>query len=392
MIARRLAIVLAALLVAALVVRNAAVRAFADRAPATAAKVWASNPEVRIPLELTKIAEAAREGRAVPPDTLRAMYEVSRTAPLAPEPFLVRGVEAQLSGNLRAAEQAFLAARWRDGRSLPARYFLAEQYFRRGNVVNGLREVGALARLAPNGVQSLSPYVAAYARNTANWPELRRLFASEPDLADSSLVVLSADAANASTVMALADPKRSGPKSPWLTPLVASLTKAGQYARARDIWARVAQVRLAPGALIYDPEFRDAGTPPPFNWTLASSSVGLAERLEAGGLHAMFYGQQDGVLAGQMLVLPPGRYRLSAQLASAAGASEALKWNLVCDKTGASIASIPLRQAVSAGGVFEVAPSCPGQRLELFGASSDVPQQSELTIRSVSITPVGPNA
>ena len=115
-----------ALLLGAQVVRNASVRAFGRTAPAEAARLWGAHPDVRLSQGMTAIALAAREGRPVPPGLLAEVYAVSRIAPLSSEPYLVRGVQAQLTGDTRLAEQAFLAAKWRDGRSLPARYFLAD--------------------------------------------------------------------------------------------------------------------------------------------------------------------------------------------------------------------------------------------------------------------------
>ena len=66
--------------------------------------------------------------------------------------------------------------------------------------------------------------------------------------------------------------------------------------------------------LLFDPDFSKPEPPPPFNWALTSSTVGLAERQPGGRLHAIFYGQEDGALARQLLVLPPGRYHFSMRL------------------------------------------------------------------------------
>ena len=54
--------------------------------------------------------------------------------------------------------------------------------------------------------------------------------------------------------------------------------------------------------------------PPPFNWALTTSGVGLAERQPGGRLHAIFYGNVDGVLASQLVAMPAGTYRVGMQL------------------------------------------------------------------------------
>ena len=130
----------------------------------------------------------------------------------------------------------------------------------------------------PNGIGSVTPYVASYARNPARWPQLEALFRSDPDLAETTLTALAHDAANAPAILTLADPAHRNAKSPWLPVLLQTLVSAGEYQRARAIWADVAGVGQRGHQLLFDASFSDAVTPPPFNWTLTSSTVGFAER------------------------------------------------------------------------------------------------------------------
>ena len=171
----------------------------------------------------------------------------------------------------------------------------------------------------------------------------------------------------------------------WLPILVGSLGEAGQYAKARDIWSAVAHAPLAPGSLIFDPRFTDGEAPPPFNWMLASSTVGLAERLPGRGLHLIYYGQEDGVLASQLLVLPPGRYRLGTDAPSVPDSAGSLQWRLVCARDNEVIAAVALDDAIRRGWRFAAPSSCPAQRLELAGSASDVARQTDVTIRSVRL-------
>lgn len=383
-------VALIAVLLGVQVVRNAVVSAFAETAPAAAERVWSGHPDVEISSGLIAIAKSARERQGVSPAVFARIRDVAEREPLAADPYLVRGVQAQLSGNLSLAEQAFLAASWRDGRSLPARYFLADLYFRQRNARDGLREVGVLARLAPNGAQTVAPYVAAYARNRSNWPQLRALFRSEPELESLALVALSSDARNADTILALSNPQHRRPDSPWLAGLLNSLNGSGKYAKARQVWAMVSGVRVDQNSLIYDPRFVQSEAAPPFNWLLASSTLGLAERQQGGGLHVLYYGQEDGVLAGQLLTLPPGRYRFSNEIVGSPTNAASLQWVLQCHGTNAPIASVGL-DAASRGWRFDVPAACRGQRLELVGTSSDMPQQGEVRIRSVNLVPERPN-
>jgi hypothetical protein len=391
MIVRRLLIGLIALAVAVQLVRNAVVQALAETRPAEAARIWPGHPDAELASGLIAIATATRERTAILPIVFSEILDAARKAPLAPEPFLVRGVQAQLAGNGRLAEQAFLAAKLRDGRSLPARYFLADFYFRHGDSTRGLPEIGVLARLAPNGVQNLAPYVAAYAKNRSTWPQLKALFATDPRLEAETLVALAADPRNTEAVLALANPGRINPSSLWLAPLLQNLIKDGQYDRARAIWASVSRIRLDRSPLIFDPGFTRRDASPPFGWALTSSTVGFAERQRGGGLHVIFYGQEDGALASQLLVLAPGHYRLMTNAPGALRNVEALQWRLTCQGAAAPFASVPLSASIS-GWTFTVAPGCGAQKLDLFGSSADIPKQSEATIRSLNIAAERPNA
>ena len=371
-----------ALLAAVQVVRTAVVARYASTNPMLAARVWPSHPSSQMWLGMTEIGRAMNQRRPVAPIVIDRIMDAARKAPLAPQPFLVRGVQAQVAGNERLAERAYLAARLRDGRSVPARYFLAEHYFRAGNVAAGLREIAVLARKVPTGLASLAPYVAAYAQDPGARPKLQGLFRTDPQLEDAALQALAADPRNADLILSLASLGRFRDQAPpWSSLLLGGLVRDGQYAKAYEIWRRVAHIRPDPRALIFDPGFADERTPPPFNWDLTSSTIGLAERQSGGQLHVIFYGQEDGPLARQLLLLQPGRYRLSMQVAGEAAQAKSLVWSVTCANSNATLARMPLDATAAARGwPIEVPANCPAQKLELLGIAADLPQQADLTI------------
>lgn len=374
----------AAVLLGVQVVRVAVVDRLANLDPMLASRFGPLHPDVAISRGMTRIAAATREGQPVTPATLQEVYEAARRAPLEPEPFLVAGVQAQLAGSRRHAEQAFLAARWRSPRSLPARFMLADHYVRAGNARGGLPEIGALSRLAPGGVASVAPYVAAFARDPSHWPHLRAMFRSHPQLEDRSLLALTSDQANADMILALSTPSRRGPDTLWLSELLSALLTAGQVDKARRVWADVTGARIGDGSLVYDERFRDDRAPPPFNWRLASSMVGLAERLPGGGLHIIFHGQEDGPLASQILALQPGRYSLSTSASDTSG-DLPLEWRLSCFAGNRPIASAALRETIGRSWSFSVPGGCAGQVLELYGKSSDIRSATDLRIGSIRL-------
>jgi hypothetical protein len=385
---RRLIVGLIVLLLAVTVVRNSAVDAFAEFDPARASGIWPDHPASELSLGMTQIARAARVRAAVSRDVLDRIDDAAGKAPLAPEPFLVEGVQRQVAGDADAAARVFQAAEWRDPRSLPAHYFLAEYSLRKRDAQHGLAEVASLANLSPEGVGSAAPYLAAFARDRSNWPRMRALFRANPPIEDAALVELARDGANTPAILALASPRQRKGSSSWLPVLLNSLIAAGDYAQARAIWGSFSGIGTASQPTLFDPDFSRPGPPPPFNWTLTSSTVGLAERQSAGRLHAIYYGQEDGVLAQQLLVLPLGRYRLSMRLQGGASQPKALSWNLLCNGAPAPAASIRLDVAATRGWTFDVPANCPAQWLQLSGVSGDLPQQSEVTINALRLAEV----
>jgi hypothetical protein len=390
LIVRAILVSVAALLAGVVVVRNAGVAQYAETRPELAAWIWPSHPASRLWSGLTEIGLNARQSKPVGPATLAKIRDAAAKSPLAPEPFLVRGVEAQLAGNRQLASHAFLAAKLRDGRSIPARYFLAEQYFRSGDAAHGLREIALLARLVPNGVSGLAPYIATYAKDRRNRPQLLSLFRSDHQLEDAALSTLVSDAANADLVLELANPDRP---PVWAGGLLGSLVAAGQYEKAHNIWARLANIPSSSDRLIFDPGFKGSNAPPPFNWTLTSSTVGLAERQPSGRLHVIFYGQEDGVLASQLLVLEPGHYRLAMGLAGDLSHAGSLSWVVTCVGANAALLALRLSDSnpASRGVTFDVPANCPAQRFELVANAPELPQQADIIVSGLNLSRVPGN-
>jgi len=372
----------AALLVATQVVRSAEVASAAAGTPPVPASSWPDHPQSEIVAAMTSIAQSAHDRKAVPPSTFAIMADAATKDPLAPEPYLVRGVQAEVAGDGRSAQLAFEAAQWRDPRSQAAAYFLADRYFRIGDSSRGLREIAALARVSRYGPTTLAPYLAVYARDPANWPALKLLFRANPDLAKPALVTLASNVETVPAVLALADPREKPDQAAWLTPLLNSLAGAGEYPKARAIWSKF--TGASSSELIHDASFSDTKSPPPFNWTLTSSGVGMAERQSGGRLHLVFYGQQDGFLATQLVLLGPGNYRLSMQLIGDATRSRSLYWSIWCDRAPAPIASVTLDAAVR-GWTFKVPAGCPAQWLKLAGSSGDISQQIDVTVGALKL-------
>ena len=377
-------VVPAALLIALIILRVAVVEAYGAKDPDKAATVWPGHPKVMLESGLAKVGEMAAAGRPIDRAIVDRLLSASKKAPLEPEPFLVRGVDAQLAGNRSLALHAYLAARQRNPRAIAARYFLADHYLNTGQTRPGLAEISALARLVPQSLPKVAPYLAAYARAPSSAPQVKNMLRSHPQLELALLNELAGDAANTGLMLYLWSGRGGEAARPWQRRLLDQLVAAGRFDEARTAWARFTGISAEQDRL-FDAEFMVQALPP-FGWTLASGSSGIAEPQGDGRLHALFYGRDDLVLASQLLTLPPGRYRLSMEVNAASPASKSLSWTIRCLPGASPIASIPM---VRSGGVslsFGVTASgCPAQRIELAGNAAEFPERAEITISRLGL-------
>lgn len=376
------------------VVRQAVVVKYSGTDPDLASMVWAGHPAISFKVDLDRIAVAAASGRPVPRNRIDHIMARAQWAPLAPEPFLVRGVDAQLAGREAIAESAFAAAKQRDPESIAARYFLADQYLRTSQPAKGLVELGALTRLVPGSIEKLAPYYASYAKQAGGEAQLKRMLRLHPDLEPAILGVLAGDAGNADLVLGLSRGTRDAVGNPagWPSRLIESLLEAGQYAKARAVWARIAHVPAASLAetLVFDTRFQSIGLPPPFAWTLSSSGSGIAEGAGDGRLHVVYFGRDNAVLASQTLLLKPGRYRLAFDVEGISDSS-ALAWTIRCRPGTKRVMALSLGKG-GAGrrvvGDFDVMADCPAQLLELNGTAPDFPQTIDTTVAKLDLSRV----
>lgn len=387
-VVRRLVVVGGALALAVLVVRAAFVGAYAEHSPQIAARAWPGHPDVTLSLGFAQIGEAAALGKAPPESAFAAVAKAARAAPLAAEPFLVRGVSAQTGGNVALAERAFRQAERRDPRSRAAHFFLADLYARSGRVGEGLRQIASLTRLVPGSRASMAPYLAQFAKTPAAAPEVKALLRDEPELAPILLGELAKDASNVELVLGLANGLEVPGDQRWRIQIVNALVSAGQFGRAREVWSRLNGVAAPTG--LFDPKFEGREALPPFNWTFASGEGGVAEARD-GRLEVVFYGRDNTVLAGQLLTLWPGRYRLTMEVVGSAGL-ESLLWRVTCFQAKRPIAEVPLDLAGQNGALaaeFDVPSGCPAQQFELIGDSPDVPRQVEASISNLALASAG---
>ena len=375
------------------VARSAAASNYVGTDPDLAARIWPAHPRVALAVAMGEIGTSAAASQAALPATVARAMEAARRGPLLVEPFLIEGAVALSKGDPVQAERMFREARRRDPRSAAARYFLAQLYLVSGRAREGLAEAAVLTRLVRGGSYALVPGLIRYAREPGAVPNLRRIFAANPELGDLVLVELARDASNAALVIDLAADgvdAGKGTAPPWQAALIRSLIERGDYAKAHALWRRVSGVRATQPAL-FNPNFARNDALAPFNWTLGSGAFGVAEPIESGGLQLIYYGRDNAQFAWQLLLLRPGSYELSMRVKrdSPNGDPSLLGWTVTCQPGTRQLLDLPIANADKGDGVlagrFTVPANCPSQLLVLGGSAREFARTEQATISSLQL-------
>jgi len=378
---RRAGLVVAVVAAAVLATRVAVVDALAERRPELAAEMWPTHPRVVTARGFMAIGASAAAGKRPPAGVTAELNSTIRRDPLNSSALLVSGTKAFADGNLGRAEQLLLAASEREPFAPAPRYLLADLYLRQGRAQAGLAQLDFLIRRVGSTAAALLPAMVQFSRMPGGARQLKSLLSAQPVLREQLLEMLAADPRNLSTILTLAGPQRRSSAPQWQPTLLAAMIANQNYNEAHRVWLRFAGLPAREANELFNPRFRPNGPPPPFNWRFGNGSAGLAETQPDGGLHILYYGREDTVLAEQVLLLPPGRYRLKQERA---GAMVNLSWAVVCLPMG------PSQEAPANGDLhFSVAAGCRAQRLELRGSLADVPTTLDTTIRQVNLVREG---
>jgi hypothetical protein len=370
------------------VVKVAAVEAFGSRSPFAAAAFAPDHPYVRI--NLARAEFSLRNGFVSPP-TRDAATAALRRATLSEEPFFLAGVQAIADGDPKRGQRLLEEARRRNPRSRLTRLLLLNSYLRDSKETQAGVELAALGSLIPQAVPALAPELSRMVRDPKTTEPVTKMLAREPGIRDAVLANLARSGVDQSLILKLAG---SGPPSPegteWQRLLIGRLVKEGAVGRAYFLWRQFGGLRQPPGPKgVYDPSFQGLRGAPPFNWELANGTDGVAERVPGPALQVSYYGRNPAMLAGQLLMLAPGRYRLEMVAeGDAKGEASKLFWTVRCLSGAATLVQIPIVDVGSPrrlSGSFVVPAGCGTQSLNLEGVPGDVASDEGVTITRLQL-------
>lgn len=329
------------------------------------------------------------------PALLGNVRRAAAAAPLDARPYLILGRQRLAEGDQRRGIATLEAGQRLDPRQRFIHAFLLEQYLETGQYDKAAAQFSVLARLVGATQQPIAKAVAMMSTVPSMRDPVRRTLHSDPELEKSVLTMMANGDATPADIFDLASPvgiANAGDKDSWGPALVTRLVTNNHFDAAHAVWQRIYHLSDAQvSAPIFNANFQTIAASPPFNWTLASDSLGAADP-RRGSLSIEYYGRVSGDLASQLLLLRPGRYRFSFVVEGGkADTASRLSWLLTC-ATGSkatlmNAAVIANPKAREAAADLVVRADCPAQLLTLHGEAGEFPVPVSTTVRELALRP-----
>ena len=376
-----------------LIVKTSAVDALVRMNPAAAAMVAPQDPRV---VMANAMVEFTMTGGSVGLQTRTATIDALKQAPLAEEPFLLSATQALAEKKTELADRLLREARRRNPRSRMTLLLLLDRQLRKGEVEEAVITMNVLGRLIPQAESVLTGQLAQFAKAPASRPAIKRVLAQAPDVRAGLLEHLASNGGDPDLILEIAGPGAApskGAPPDWQRKLVSSLVERGNVEQAFALWKRFSGIASTEG-YIYDPGFKGLPGFPPFNWHFPESTGGVAEASPGIGLQVQYYGRDQAQLVEQTLLLPPGRYRLSMNVAgNVSPEGGTVSFNITCTNPGSTLLVLPLttqgQGQKTASGEFSVPAGCRSQKLALVGSPAEFAKESNFTVSALTLNKTG---
>lgn len=315
-------------------------------------------------------------GPKAPPETRELAARALARDPSNVVAVRTLGLLASLNGDEARALRLFRYSQRLSRRDLPTHLWFIEYNVGKNDIAGALAHYDEALRTSPSSGQLLFPILVQASSDPAIARPLHAMLLRKPvwwHLFATRSIGESADPATAEFVTrGLLDPARPEDRE-LIEALLARLVAAKQYERAWQTYGRA-------GGAVGETDIRDGGFErepglPPFEWQMTEEVEIGAEQLqrESGSGQALFLRQASGragVVARQLLLLPPGAYGLRAEIGGATGETLARpSITIACaERPDQALLAAPFPlapQPVLLAQEFAVPPGCAAQWLSI---------------------------
>lgn len=263
-----------------------------------------------------------------------------RANPLDQQALFLLGAIAEKKGDRDRGLDLVHAASERSWRNRGAQLWLFERNATRHDYYQALIHADALFRVDPRFLPALFPTIAAFTVSPDGLKVLADFFVTEPPWRQWVVQLLTTrlyDKSNLDAIFAQLAQTAKPPTSIELRFYLARLIKDQRYEFAYQKWRAALSPQERDSGVPYNGDFRLPVDGQPFNWTLGTS-LGFDARIvpsDSANTHALrvqFSGARvDFDDVGQVLLLQPGRYRLTGRVkADQLRTQRGLWWQVSC--------------------------------------------------------------
>jgi len=307
-----------------------------------------------------------------------------------------------LSASAEGRADAALALMSRAGKLNPrdaqTENWLFENALLRADYSRAVVHADALMRRSPEVWPALSYTLAARLADHAFRTALAQRLAAAPPWRGTFLTMAARYGADADVAaLFLALKRTASPASDVETaPFFGRLVAEAKYRQAKGYFDALVSPPVQPTSLVYDGGFAGLPGPPPLNWQATAGMGGSArwtldDGMPSGSLRVSHDGfSSSGALAGQVILLSPGSYQVSARTRiDDTAAAGRFKLQITCIG-GSRLASMTLNGGpgawVPSQAELIVPPEdCKAQWLQILPVTGDRREIAEMSIDDIAV-------
>lgn len=276
-------------------------------------------------------------------------------------------------------------------RDLPTQLFLIEESVRHNDIPKALQHYDEALRTTPASYNLLFPVLVQATSSSEITSELGRMLHTQPPWRIAFFEQLAAATPNPQNAVQLIKasiPNATRPERDLFAAIISRWVNERNFSPAAEVYMALSPP-ASRGELVRNGGFQAPNSLPPFQWKLEEGQdvgaeigdVGQANASQA--LHLYASGGTSGVAARQLIMLPPGSYRVAAFAGTMPGApAGTLFWRVICGNAEprtlveADLPALTDRAAVNA--LVQVPNAgCPAQWIELGIRGRSGPGRSE---------------
>ena len=264
-----------------------------------------------------------------------------RSNPMDERALFFLGAVAELRGDKKNAEVLMRMAGARTWRNLGTQLWLFENSIRRADYTDALSHADAMLRVEPAFLSQIFPTLAAFTTDPRGLRAVADFLATGPPWRDWFLRSISDrlfDKSHLDQLYSMLKVSQSPPTKPELNSYLNRLIKDGRFELAYRSWREaLPPAQQAENGFPYNGRFEFPLDELPFNWVLrrvlgADTQIVPAGDARGNALRVQFSGARvDFANVEQLMLLPPGHYRLSGRVkADDLRTSRGLWWHVFC--------------------------------------------------------------